>query len=49
MESKHMNVREEKEYAESNEEERSTNLTQIIAYLFVTIIMLSLFLKIMFG
>ncbi len=34
---------------ENNEEERSTNLTQVFAYLFVTIIILSLFLKIMFG
>ncbi len=34
---------------ETNEEERSTNLTQVFAYLFVTIIILSLFLKIMFG
>lgn len=39
----------EEEQIESDEEERSTNLTQVIAYLFVTIIMLSLFLKIMFG
>lgn len=39
----------EDEQIESNEEERSTNLTQVIAYLFVTIIILSLFLKIMFG
>ncbi|MEP6583066.1 MAG: hypothetical protein ABJA90_02315 [Ginsengibacter sp.] len=39
----------EEEQIESNEEERSTNLTQVIAYLFVTIIMLTLFLKIMFG
>ena len=37
------------QHIETNEEEQSTNLTQIIAYLFVTIIMLSLFLKIMFG
>ncbi len=36
-------------HIETNEEERSTNLTQVIAYLFVTIILLSLFLKIMFG
>ena len=39
----------EEEQIETNEEERSTNLTQIIAYLFVTIIILALFLKIMFG
>ncbi len=39
----------EEEQIETNEEERSTNLTQIIAYLFVTIIMLALFFKIMFG
>ncbi len=39
----------DEERIETNEEERSTNLTQIIAYLFVTIIILSLFLKIMFG
>ncbi len=37
------------EQIETAEEERSTNLTQIIAYLFVTIIILALFLKIMFG
>ena len=39
----------DEEQIESNEEERSTNLTQVVAYLFVTIIILSLFLKIMFG
>ncbi len=39
----------EEDQIESNQEERSTNLTQVIAYLFVTIIILSLFLKIMFG
>ncbi len=39
----------EEEQIESNEEERSTNLTQVIAYLFITIIILTLFLKIMFG
>ena len=38
----------EEEQIETNEEERSTNLTQIITYLFVTIIILALFLKIMF-
>lgn len=37
------------EIKETNEQERSINLTQIIAYLFVTIIILALFLKIMFG
>ena len=40
---------EEEHIEESHEEERSTNLTQVIAYLFVTIIILALFLKIMFG
>ncbi len=39
----------EEKHIESHEEERSTNLTQVIAYLFVTIIILALFLKIMFG
>ncbi|MEO8109701.1 MAG: hypothetical protein ABI594_06715 [Ginsengibacter sp.] len=39
----------EEEKKETVEEERSTNLTQVIAYLFVTIIMLTLFLKILFG
>ncbi len=37
------------EEVETIEEERSANLTQVIAYLFVTIIILSLFLKILFG
>lgn len=39
----------EEEKIETAEEERSINLTQIIAYLFVTIVILALFLKIMFG
>ncbi len=34
---------------ETVDEERSTNLTQVISYLFVTIIILTLFLKILFG
>lgn len=39
----------EEEKKETFEEERSSNLTQVIAYLFVTIIILTLFLKILFG
>ncbi len=39
----------EEENIETFEEERSTNLTQVISYLFVTIIILTLFLKILFG